>query len=80
MSDIIVKNISPKTYEQLKYSAIRHRRSLEHEIIVRLERTLSPPKKDKATIIAEARALREKTKGFVVSEEELFHAKSEGRL
>jgi len=80
MLEITVKNVPPKIYEQLKYSAIRHCRSLDHEIIVRLERTLCPQKKDKATIIAEARALREKTKGHLISEEELFHAKSEGRL
>ena len=42
MATITLKNIPDEIYSQLKKTAQRHRRSLNSEIIVCLERSLQP--------------------------------------
>jgi len=80
MPNITLKNIPPDVYQQIKQAATQHRRSLNNEILICLERSFSTKKQEEATILAKARVLREKTKGHVITDEELLQAKSEGRL
>jgi len=81
MPDITLKNLPPDVYEQIRQAATQHHRSLNNEILICLENRFSTSQQQKqATILAKARALREKTKGHLVTNEELLQAKYEGRL
>ncbi len=55
---LTLKNIPDEIYERLKSSAEAHRRSLNMEAIVCLERILLPSRRDPAERLARARALR----------------------
>jgi plasmid stability protein len=79
MPAITVKNIPDILYSQLKQSAEAHHRSINSELIVCLEKALTPQKVDKEQLLLSARSIREKLKGFKVTEEDLTKAKSEGR-
>lgn len=60
MATLTVKNIPTELYERLKASAAEHRRSLNSEILVCLERALFSERLDPATQLARADALRER--------------------
>lgn len=80
MPSITIKNIDPELYGRLKQQAAEHRRSLNSEAIVCLERSLlmyPPPGAEE--LIAESRAVREMTKDYVITSDEMDRAKREGR-
>lgn len=79
MTTITVKNIPDDLYERLKQAAKTNRRSINSEIIACIERSVSPRPLDIETFLAEARQLRERTAEYVLTPEELHHAKNEGR-
>ena len=79
MATITVKNIPDDVYERLKATANANRRSINSEIIVCIEKSVSSRRNTKA-ILAEARRLREKTAEYKITDKELTKAKSEGRL
>jgi plasmid stability protein len=79
MATLTIKNIPDEVYEQLKQRAARHRRSVNSEVIVCLEKVLSSKSVDPATFLTSLRALRENISVFV-TEEGLRAAKDEGRL
>ena len=79
MPTITVKNIPDNLYEQLKQAANQNRRSINGEIIVRLERTLWSLRRDPIEILARARTVREMTLGKPITDEEFSRAKSAGR-
>lgn len=79
MPAITVKNIPDKLYSQLKQSAEMHRRSINSELIVCLEKVLVPQKADKDKLLASARSLRSRFSDFKVTAKDLDNAKSEGR-
>ena len=58
---IEVKNIPDDLYCQLKETAEQHRRSLNRQVIVCLERSLQIPRVDAGSILSRARELRLKT-------------------
>ena len=74
-----VKNIPSDIYEKLKESAALNRRSINSEILVCIERAVSSQLVDPETTLAEARMLREKTRLYNVSAEEIMDAKNAGR-
>ncbi|MBI4310104.1 MAG: Arc family DNA-binding protein [Candidatus Omnitrophica bacterium] len=78
MSSITIKNIPPQVHERLKKEAQTHHRSLQQEIIFRLERSVPIPKLDAEKIIKEVRALRSRMKGTITAEE-IDKWKREGR-
>jgi len=80
MATLTIKNIPDELYEKLKKSATEHRRSINSEVIVCLERSLLAPKLDMATTLARVRKLRKKTSGHPLTDKELSRAKKEGRL
>lgn len=79
MPSITVKNIPPDLYERLKQSARANRRSINGEIIVCIERAVSPQRVDPETVIARARELRERSAAYRITDEALNAAKGAGR-
>jgi plasmid stability protein len=79
MPSITVKNVPADLYERLKQSAQANRRSINAEIIVCIERAVSPQRVDPETVIARARELREKTATYRITDQDLNAAKEEGR-
>lgn len=79
MATVTLKNIPDTLYHQLKEAARIHHRSINSEIIYCMERTLSPHKINVAEHLATARQLRAKTANYLLTDEEIDKAKSEGR-
>lgn len=79
MPAITVKNIPDVLYGQLKQSAEAHHRSINSELIVCLEKALTPQRIDKEQLLMSARAMRNKLANLKVNEEALTNAKTEGR-
>jgi plasmid stability protein len=79
MATITVKNIPDDVYERLKQSAQANRRSINSEIIVCIERAVSPHVIEPDEWIARARILREKTARYQISDAEFNAAKAAGR-
>jgi plasmid stability protein len=80
MATLTIKNIPDEVYEQLKQSAARHRRSVNSEVIVCLEKVLGSRSVDPTAFLTSLRALRENISTVFVTEEDLRAAKDEGRL
>jgi plasmid stability protein len=80
MANLTIKNIPDEVYEQLKQRAARHRRSVNSEVIVCLEKVLGSRSVDPATFLTSIRALRKNISTVFVTEEVLRAAKDEGRL
>jgi plasmid stability protein len=80
MATLTIKNIPDAVYEQLKQRAARHRRSVNSEIIVCLEKVLGSRAVDPDTFLTSLRALREHISSVFVTEEDLRAAKEAGRL
>ncbi len=79
MTAITVKNIPDSLYEHLKVAAHTHRRSINSELIVCLEKVLLPQKTNPQEHIAAARALRKQVKAPILTEEDINLAKNTGR-
>lgn len=75
-----VKNIPTDIYDKLKKSAQLNRRSINSEILVCIERAVSSQKIDPESVIRRARTLREKTRLYNVSANEITEVKKTGRL
>ncbi len=80
MPTLTIKNLPRNLHKRLKESAALHRRSMNSEAIVCLERTLMSTPVDPKEFLARVRALRERTPELFVTEEDLRKAKNEGRL
>ena len=78
MATLTLKNIPDELYEQLRKSATEARRSLNSEILYRLETSLRSRRLDPEELLARARAVRQDV-GRPVTEEDLRRARSEGR-
>ena len=80
MASITIKNIDPELYEKLKKQAAEHRRSINNEAIVCLERSLSLcPVVEEDEVLRRAQLAREMTAGYRITNEEIDRAKREGR-
>ncbi len=79
MRTLTIRGIPEDLYERLKQSAAEHRRSLNSEELVHLERSLRSRRRDPATILAEADALRQRLALPSLTDEEPRAAKDEGR-
>lgn len=79
MPTITVKNIPADLYEHLKESARAHRRSINSEVIVCIERVVGTHRIDIEAEIASARELREKTGDYYLTDNDLKQFKSDGR-
>ena len=79
MATITLKNIPDEIYSQLKATAQRHRRSLNSEIIVCIERSLHPTVVRVEDVLVTARRLRGRMVGPPLSLEEIAKARRLGR-
>lgn len=78
MTTITLKNIPDDLHQRLKESATRHHRSLNREIIARLEAQLMPAAQDVEGKLAELRLLRQRQLVYAAPEE-IDALKREGR-
>lgn len=80
MPNLTLKNIPEDLYRLLKKSAAEHRRSLNKEVIFRLERSLAATRIDPEEFLARVDALREKTdSGIPITDEWIRKARDAGR-
>ncbi len=79
MATITLKKIPDELYERLKEAATLHRRSINSEIIVCIERALSGTRVSEEEILQRARQLRRLSAGTLLSVKELIEAKVAGR-
>jgi len=79
MPTLTIKGLPDPIYERLKAQAEAHRRSLNGEIIMCLERAVSATRLDPATWLAEARAFRESLEIEPLTDRELRAARQVGR-
>lgn len=80
MPSITVKNIPINIYERLKLSAEINHRSINSEIIACIERAVSSQPLNPVQRLANARALRERTASYRISDEEFNQVKENGRI
>jgi antitoxin FitA len=83
MATLTIKNVPKKLHQRLKQSAAAHRRSLNSEVIARLERELMSRPVDPEDYLAEVDKARERVAaetGIFVTDEDLWEAKNRGRL
>jgi antitoxin FitA len=79
MASLTIKNIPDNLYEQLKYAANAHHRSINSELIVCLEQVLLPTKITAKDLKISAQALRNTLKPQNFTADEINVAKQEGR-
>jgi plasmid stability protein len=79
MATITVKSIPDELYERVKLSAAAHRRSINSEVIVCLERTFASRRIDPDAMLDRVDTLRERAALPPLTEDMLTAAKSTGR-
>ena len=79
MATMTLKNVPDDLYARLKERAERHRRILNSEAIHCLESALGSERVDPRSLLARARALRERSADLFVTERELRDARDAGR-
>jgi plasmid stability protein len=80
MATVTVKNIPDELYDRLKTVAEINRRSINSEIIVCIENTVTTRRINPDEALENARRLRQLTAGHRISDQEFNQAKAEGRL
>lgn len=78
MATLTIKNVPDELYEQLKYCARAHRRSINSETIVCLERALNHVQHDEEALMERIRRLRAEFPAHL-TEEQRRRAVNEGR-
>ena len=76
MATLTIKNVPDDLYQELKRTAEHHRRSLNSQVIVCLERSLQISKREADSLLARARELRRKTARPLLSDRQLSTAKN----
>ncbi len=79
MATVTIKGIPTSVYRRLKRVAETNRRSVNREIIARLERSLHDRAVSADEVLSAARDLRERMGGVWVSDEDVAEAKAAGR-
>lgn len=79
MPTMTIKSIPEQLYRQLKERAAEHRRSLNSEVIVCLEKAIAGSVPDASATLAKADALRAKLRLPRLTEARLRAAKAAGR-
>lgn len=79
MANVTIKNIPDPLHERLKEAAARSRRSLNAEVILRLEQSLGTRPVDAEALLARVRAVRESAPLPYLTDEALRRAREEGR-
>jgi plasmid stability protein len=79
MTTITVKNIPDELYERLREAAKDNRRSINGEIIHRIERSLTSSQAAIEPLLARIRRLHESFEGQTLTVEQIDDARKEGR-
>ncbi|HEX8693700.1 MAG TPA: Arc family DNA-binding protein [Longimicrobium sp.] len=79
MPSLTIKSIPEDLLNRLRQSAAAHRRSLNSEVLVRLESSVGSTRLDPDAFLARIDALRESVNMKPISDEFLEQAKREGR-
>lgn len=79
MPALTIKNIPDELYNELKNVAGMHRRSINSEVIICLEKTLMPRKMTSSERLKQAELLRSQIKANRVTQKEIEQAIHSGR-
>lgn len=79
MKNLTIKNLPEPIYRRLKAMAATNRRSLNSEVIHRLERSVGLVTADPDALIARARAVRERSVSTYLTDDVLRASREEGR-
>ena len=79
MPALTIKNIPYDLYQDLKYAAEQHHRSINSEVIVCLERSLQTVRINPEDRLKDIRLLRSQIRPDVVAAEDINRAIDEGR-
>lgn len=79
MPTLTIKGLPDPLYRKLKQQAEAHRRSLNGEIIVCLERAVGAARLEPGAWLAQARALRERVRVRPLTDRQLRAAREAGR-
>jgi plasmid stability protein len=79
MATITVKNIPDELYDRLREAAKSNRRSINGEIIIRIERSLTPRRTPTEPLLAQIRRLHDSFEGRNLTVEQIEDARKEGR-
>jgi len=79
MASLTIKGIPDELLDDLRQSAELNRRSINSEVLLRLERSIGRAAVDPEEFIARARARRERLRLPHLTEQSLTEAKAEGR-
>ncbi len=79
MATLTVKNIPDELYDRLKSVAATNRRSINSEIIMCIEKTITSHRINLEEMLDDARRIRKLTSGYKISDEDFRRAKTEGR-
>jgi len=79
-TNITLKKIPAGLHEEIKASAVRHRRSINSEILAILDEGLHPRRRTADDILASARVIRERLKNVWLDDLKIDQSKREGRL
>lgn len=80
MANLTIKNVPEPLVHRLKAQAVRHRRSLNLEVINCLETATGTAPVDPEALLAHIRAVRPKPRGLRLTEGLLTRMKASGRL
>ncbi len=80
MATLTIKNLPDPLYAQLKARAAEHRRSINSEAILAVERALTEPEVgDPTKLLAALRRSRARLQGLYLTDKELRNARGSGR-
>ena len=79
MPDIALRGMSPTVHKALKEAAERNHRSLNGEILARLEASVKPTTVDADTLLARIQARKARLGSLELGEEELRALRDDGR-
>jgi antitoxin FitA len=79
MATLTIKGMPEALYERLKDSAAANHRSINSEVIARLEQVLGSLRLTRTELLARARAVRERMGSAPLQDDWLTQARREGR-
>ncbi len=79
MPALTIKNVPDDLYNELKYVAKQHHRSINSEVIVSLKRVLLPQKTSSEDVLRSIQTLRSQITPDVITTDDIEQAINEGR-
>ena len=79
MPALTIKNVPDDLYNELKYVAKQHHRSINSEVIVSLKRVLLPQKTSSEDVLSSIQTLRSQITPDVITTDDIDQAINEGR-